>query len=164
MPAKDGDLVKVEYVGKLDDGTVFDESKSHGAPLEFVLGSGQLIKGFDDAVKGMEKDEEKEFHLEADEAYGEMLPDLKKPFPKEQFPEDDKIKEGETVIMAGPGGMQIPATIAEITDTEIVLDFNHPLAGKALNFWIKVVDFGPAPEGACPPGCHCESDCCTGNQ
>ncbi len=141
MPVKKGDKVKVDYTGTLEDGTVFDASEKHGKPLEFEVGTGMVIKGFDEAVVGMEKDEEKEIKLQPAEAYGDLNPELKKKVPREQLPKEQEPKEGMILLMGLPNGQQMPAKIIEVTDKEVTLDLNHPLAGKVLNFKIKVIDF-----------------------
>lgn len=139
MAIKKGDMVKVEYKGTLEDGSVFDSSELQGQPLEFEAGAGQMIKGFDDAVIGMEKGEEKDIKLEPDQAYGQPDPKLVKDFPKEMLPEDIKPEVGMILGMATADGGQIPAKVTRVTDKEITLDLNHPLAGETLNFHIKVV-------------------------
>ena len=98
MAIKKGDKVKIEYTGTLDDGTVFDSSEKHGKPLEFEVGSGQVIKGFDNAVIGMKKGQEKEFKLKPEEAYGEPNPNLIRKIPKEQIPKhkQGKIPKGKS--------------------------------------------------------------------
>ncbi|MBU0614616.1 MAG: peptidylprolyl isomerase [Nanoarchaeota archaeon] len=142
MPVKKGDKLKVDYTGKLDDGTVFDTSThgDHSHPLEFEAGSGQVIKGFDDAVMGMEKDEEKEFKIECKNAYGEHNASLIQKVPKDKFPKGQEPKAGMHLMLQSPEGQQIPAKITEVTDKEVTIDLNHPLAGKNLNFKIKIVD------------------------
>ncbi|MCK4808472.1 MAG: peptidylprolyl isomerase [Candidatus Aenigmarchaeota archaeon] len=140
MPVKKGDKVKVEYTGTLEDGTVFDSSEKHGEPLEFEVGAGQMIKGFDDAVVDMEKGDEKEITLKPADAYGDPNPQLIQKVPKDKLPEGADLKAGMQLAMALPNGQQIPATITEIGDTEVTIDINHPLAGKTLNFKVKVVD------------------------
>ncbi|MBW6461618.1 MAG: peptidylprolyl isomerase [DPANN group archaeon] len=139
MAVKDGDKIKVEYTGTLEDGTVFDSSETHGEPLEFEVGSGQIIKGFDDAVKGMEIDQEKDIKLLPADAYGDVNAQLIQKVPKDQMPKEAEITVGMTLGMSLPTGQQIPAMVTEITDTEVTIDINHPLAGKTLNFKIKVV-------------------------
>ncbi|MBN2101373.1 MAG: peptidylprolyl isomerase [Candidatus Aenigmarchaeota archaeon] len=141
MPVKKGDKVKVDYTGTLDDGTVFDSSThdGHSHPLEFEVGSGQLIKGFDEAVVGMEVDDEKDIHIEAKDAYGDPNPQLMQKVPREHLPKEE-LKEGMMLAMSLPNGQQIPGTIKEIGEKEVTIDFNHPLAGKALNFKIKLVE------------------------
>lgn len=140
MPVKKGDNIKVEYEGKLDDGTVFDSSAKHeGKPLEFEAGAGKVIKGFDEAVIGMEKDEEKEIKLAAAEAYGEPNDQLVKKIPKDQFPPNTEIKPGMVLGLKAPNGAQMPARVKEVSDSEVTLDLNHPLAGKNLTFKIKII-------------------------
>ncbi|MFH1432609.1 MAG: peptidylprolyl isomerase [archaeon] len=140
MPVKKGDKVKVDYEGTLDDGTVFDSSKQHNEPLEFEVGGGQIIKGFDDAVVGMNKDEEKDIKLEPKDAYGDHNPQLLKEVPKEHLPKDQELKAGMMLAATTPNGEQIPAKITEVKDDAVLIDLNHPLAGKVLNFKIKVVE------------------------
>lgn len=139
MTVKKGDKVKVHYTGTLDDGTVFDSSEGKD-PLQFQVGEGHVIKGFDEALIGMKKDEEKEIKLKVEEAYGNPNPDLVKKVPRDQLPKDKEPEVGMTLIVSLPQGQQIPAKITEITDKEVTIDLNHPLAGKPLNFKIKVVD------------------------
>jgi len=142
MPIKQGDKVKVDYTGTLEDGSVFDTSEGK-QPLEFEVGSGQLIKGFDTAVVGMEKGEEKEIKLQPAEAYGEPNPQLTQKVPKDKLPtppDGQEIKAGMMLAVGMPNGQQMPAKIVEVTDNEITIDLNHPLAGKALTFKIKVVE------------------------
>lgn len=140
MAVKDGDKVKVEYTGTLDDGNVFDSSEHHGKPLEFEVGSGQVIKGFEEAIRGMKVGEEKEVKIASKDAYGDKNPQLVNKVPKEQLPKDQEIKAGMMLIVGLPTGQQIPATIVEVGDKEVTLDLNHPLAGKNLNFKLKLVE------------------------
>jgi FKBP-type peptidyl-prolyl cis-trans isomerase 2 len=142
MPVEEGNKVKLEYKGTLDDGSIFDSSEAHGEPLEFEVGSGQVIPGFEDAVKGMEEGEEKTFKLEACDAYGNHNPQLVKPVPRDQMPLDEKPEPGMMLITELPNGAKIPAVITEVTDETVTIDLNHPLAGKALTFEIKVVGVG----------------------
>jgi len=139
MPVKKGDKIKVEYQGTLDDGTVFDESKRVGKPLEFEVGAGQVIRGFDLAVDGMELNESKTVKIKADDAYGQYNPELLKEVPKEHMPTDKAPEKGMMLTVTMPTGQQVPATISDVKDKVIILDFNHPLAGKDLTFEIKVV-------------------------
>lgn len=140
MAVKKGNKIKVEYTGTLDDGSVFDSSEKHGAPLEFEVGSGQIIIGFENAVIGMKKGDEKKIKLKPSEAYGEANPQLVKQVPKAQLPQTEELKTGMILGVKLPNGMQVPARITKITDETVTIDFNHPLAGKTLNFKIKVVD------------------------
>jgi FKBP-type peptidyl-prolyl cis-trans isomerase 2 len=139
MAVKKGDKVKVEYTGTFEDGEVFDSSEKHGAPLEFEVGAGKMIKGFDEAVLGMEKDEEKEIKLQPAEAYGNASPEMIQKFPRDQFPKDHEPKPGMMLMLKAPNGAQMPASIKEVSDKEITLDMNHPMAGKVLNFKIKLI-------------------------
>ena len=138
MTIKTGDKVKIEYTGTLDDGTVFDSSADHGSPLEFEVGGGQVIKGFDDAVLGMKENEEKQFSILPADAYGEHDPTLVQKVPREVFPQDAELVPGLLFEAGLPTGEKVPATITEVQGEIISVDLNHPLAGKRLNFKIKV--------------------------
>jgi len=137
---QNGDKVKVEYVGKLEDGTIFDSSDKHDSPLEFTVGSGQIIKGFENAVIGMKVGDEKEFKLEPKEAYGEYNPELLKELPRDYFPQDQDIQPGMVFIMNLQDGRKIPVKISDVSDGNITIDLNPPLAGKTLVFKIKIID------------------------
>ncbi|MDC8452413.1 MAG: peptidylprolyl isomerase [Candidatus Nitrosotalea sp.] len=138
MTIKTGDKVKIEYTGTLDDGTIFDSSVDHGNPLEFEVGGGQVIKGFDDAVLGMKENEEKQFSILPADAYGEHDPTLVQKVPREVFPQDAELVPGLLFEAGLPTGEKVPATITEVQGEIISVDLNHPLAGKRLNFKIKV--------------------------
>ena len=131
--AEDGDAIAVHYTGTLDNGDVFDTSKDGDPPLEFVLGSGQMIPGFDKAVKGMAVGEIKTVRLLPNEAYGEIDDDLILEMPLEGAP--DGLKVGDSVRLTN--GM--PVTIVEITDESVMIDANHRLAGQALTFEIEIM-------------------------
>lgn len=143
MAVEKGNTVKVEYEGTFEDGTVFDSSNREGKqqPLEFEAGAGKVIKGFDEAVIGMEKDEEKEITIQSSDAYGDPNPELVKEFPRTSLPKDQEPKEGMMLVMKAQTGQQIPAKIVKVDDEKVTIDLNHPLAGKVLKFKIKVVDF-----------------------
>ncbi|MEK6809953.1 MAG: peptidylprolyl isomerase [Nanoarchaeota archaeon] len=134
-----GNKVKVEYTGTFEDGTVFDASEKHGQPLEFEAGSGQVIKGFEEAVLGMKNGEEKKIVIPAAEAYGEMKAELRKKVPRKQLPQDQEPKVGMILAVGLPNGQQFPARIVAVTADDVTIDLNHPLAGKTLHFKIKVV-------------------------
>lgn len=138
MTIKTGDKVKIEYTGTLDDGVVFDSSADHGTPLEFEVGGGQVIKGFDDAVLGMKENEEKQFSILPADAYGEHDPTLVQKVPREVFPQDAELVPGLLFEAGLPTGEKVPATITEVQGEIVTVDLNHPLAGKRLNFKIKV--------------------------
>jgi FKBP-type peptidyl-prolyl cis-trans isomerase 2 len=142
MPVKSGDKVKVDYTGTLEDGTVFDSSThgDHSHPLEFEAGSGQVIKGFDKAVIGMEVGQEKEVKISPEEAYGERREELMKEMPRSNLPEGKEPEAGMMLAMSTPDGRQIPVRIAEVKDDNVILDMNHPLAGKTLIFKIKLLE------------------------
>lgn len=137
---KKGDKISVDYTGTLDDGTMFDSSKhgDHSHPLEFEVGSGQIIKGFDDAVLGMSVGQEKDIHLLPKDAYGDPTPQLMQKIPKQHLPPGFEPKKGLMLVLSAPDGQQIPAKIIEISEKDITMDLNHPLAGKNLNFKIKI--------------------------
>ncbi len=135
-----GNTVNVDYTGTLEDGTIFDSSINHGQPLEFQVGSGQLIKGFDTAVLGMKKGEEKEIKLQPLEAYGESRPELIKDIPKSELPPGQEFKAGTILMMNLPNGMQIPLKVIDVKEDAVTFDLNHPLAGKVLIFKIKIVE------------------------
>lgn len=138
MTVKTGDKVKIEYTGTLEDGTIFDSSTDHGNPLEFEVGSGQVIKGFDDAILGMNEGEEKQFSIEPADAYGEHDPTLVQKVPREIFPQDAELVPGLLFEAGLPTGEKVPATITEVQGGIVSVDLNHPLAGKKLNFKIKI--------------------------
>ncbi len=140
MAVKKGNKVTIEYEGKLEDGTVFDSSKNHKDALEFEAGSGQVIKGFDEAVMEMEKGQEKEFKINPENAYGEYHQELIKEIPRNVLPQDKEPKEGMMLLMSSPDGHQIPARICKVTKENVSLDLNHPLAGKKLIFKIKILE------------------------
>jgi FKBP-type peptidyl-prolyl cis-trans isomerase 2 len=136
---KDGNTVKVHYTGTLKDGSVFDTSAER-EPLEFKLGEGQLIPGFEKAVIGMEEGESTKIDIPVKEAYGEAREDLIINVPKDQLPDDVEPEVGMQLQVNQPDGQPVPVRVAEITDDELTLDANHPLAGKDLSFEIEVVE------------------------
>jgi peptidylprolyl isomerase len=139
--AKDGDSVKIHYTGTLDSGETFDSSKGR-APLEFTLGSGQVIPGFDKAVSGMAVGETKTETIPAADAYGERRDEMILKVPKSQVPPDVTVEVGSRLAMKTQDGQEVPVEVTEITEESITLDANHPLAGKALTFEIELVEVG----------------------
>jgi len=137
---KKGDTIKVEYTGRLEDGTVFDTSDNHDEPLEFTVGDQKLIKGFDNAVVGMQEGEEKEVTIPPEEGYGNHNPELVRDLPRDIFPEDQEVQPGMVFMMALQDGRKIPVRIAEVMDGQVKVDLNSPLAGKTLVFTIKIVE------------------------
>lgn len=134
-----GDTVKVEYTGKLDDGTVFDSSEKQGKPIEFKVGEGQVIKGFDNAVMEMKVGDDKTIKIEPADAYGDRNPQMVQKVPKEKLP-NEEITAGMTLMMSLPDGNQMPVQVQEVGESDVTLDMNHPLAGKTLHFDIKLVE------------------------
>ena len=137
--AKSGDKVKVHYHGRLTSGETFDSSAGR-EPLEFEVGSGMVIKGFDDGVTGMKVGEKKTVNIPAEQAYGDKNPEMIIEYPRAQFPEQIELKEGEALVMSSASGQQFQVRIAEIKDEVVLLDANHPLAGEELIFDIELVE------------------------
>jgi FKBP-type peptidyl-prolyl cis-trans isomerase 2 len=138
--SNEGKNVKVHYVGTLDDGTKFDSSRDRGEALGFTCMAGQMIAGFDNAVKDMEVGQTVNVRLEPKDAYGEHRDDLVQSIPLGQLPGADELEVGAKVMLAGPGGRPFPATVAAKDDANITFDMNHEMAGKALNFEIELLE------------------------
>ena len=136
--AKTGDSVKIHYTGTLEDGTTFDSSVGR-EPLEFTLGSGQVIVGFEEAVTGMKTGEKKNVTITADKAYGQRNEEMVITAPRDQVPKDINPEVGQKLQMAGPDNQPIVVQITEVTDEHILLDANPPLAGKDLIFDIELM-------------------------
>lgn len=144
MKVKKGDVVKVEYEGRFEDGEVFDTSShgDHSHPLEVTVGEGEVIEGFDNALNGAELNKEIEFRIEPEEAYGERRKELEQKIPKHmiKLPDGQAPKKGMTLVVASPDGGQMPVQILDVNEETITIDLNHPLAGKVLIFKVKVVE------------------------
>ncbi|NLX11780.1 MAG: peptidylprolyl isomerase [Chloroflexi bacterium] len=136
--AQKGDSVKVHYTGKLNDGTVFDSS-SQREPLEFTLGEGQVIPGFENAVLGMESGESKTVTIPADQAYGQRRPDLLIEVEREQFPPHIEPEPGQQLQVQQSNGQMLVVVVSEVNTDSVTLDANHPLAGHDLTFDIQLV-------------------------
>lgn len=134
-----GSKVSVEYTGSFDDGTVFDTSEGK-APITFVAGNSEVIKGFDDAVVGMKKGEQKKITISTQEGYGDRDEKLQQQVPRSVFPQEMKLEKGMGFSFKTPQGQVIHATITDANAETVTVDMNHPLAGKNLVFGIKVVD------------------------
>lgn len=138
---KDGDTVKVHYTGKLEDGSVFDTSRERNEPLEFTLGQGQLIPGFEKAVTGMEIGDSTTVEIDSEDAYGERREDLEIEVPKAELPESVEPEVGMQLQMQQQeNGQAIPVQIVKVEEENVTLDANHPLAGKDLIFDIELVE------------------------
>ena len=135
---KDGDKVKVHYHGKLRNGETFDSSEGR-EPLEFTVGSGQVIKGFDDGVRGMNIGDKKTVEIPCVDAYGEKEEERIIEFPKAQFPPDMKPEAGMQLMMNDGQGQSLPVVITEVKEETVLLDANHPLAGQDLIFDLELV-------------------------
>jgi peptidylprolyl isomerase len=136
---QNGDTVKVNYKGTLEDGTVFDSSEGR-EPLQFVVGGGNMIKGFDEGVVGMVIGEKKTITLSPEDAYGYPSEDRIMEVEKSNFPADLELEVG--MELAGPGGM--PVKVKEIQEDFVVIDANHPMAGKTLIFELEIMEIIPA--------------------
>ena len=136
---KHGDTVKVHYTGKLVNGELFDSSEGR-EPLEFTVGAGQMIKGFDAAMPGMEVGDKKTVNIAAVDAYGEKDPTAIIEFPKENVPADMKLESGMQLTLSNREGQPFPVVVTEVKDDIIMLDANHFLAGQELVFDIELVE------------------------
>jgi peptidylprolyl isomerase len=137
--AKKGDTAYVHYTGRLESGEVFDSSEG-GEPLQFQVGSGQVIQGFDEGVNGMSVGDEKTIEIEPADAYGQRVDALIQSVPRQGINLDREPEVGMRLGLQLPDGNEIPVTITEVTQDSITLDANHPLAGQKLIFDLKLVD------------------------
>ena len=137
--AKEGRAVQVHYKGTFDDGTVFDSSYDRGETIGFTLGAGEMIPGFDTAVVGMNIGETKTVTLDPGQVYGDHNPEGVQAVPRESFPEDFEFEAG-LVIEGSVEDQPVRGIISQIEDEFVVVDFNHPMAGKNLNFDIELVE------------------------
>jgi FKBP-type peptidyl-prolyl cis-trans isomerase 2 len=137
--AKHGDTVRVHYRGKLCNGSVFDDSFDR-EPLQFTIGGGEIMPGFEEAVVGMNPGDLKTTEVSAEKAFGPYQEDMLVVVDKSEFPEDVEPKVGQSVPISRPDGPPIDLTVAEVTESEVTLDANHPLAGEDLSFDIELID------------------------
>ncbi len=172
---KEGDTISVHYTGKLQSGKVFDSSEGK-APLKFTVGSGMLIKGFDNAVMGMNAGEKKTVVIEPEQGYGARNEETSVDIPRAGIPDDLPLTVGIQVQLQDPNGQPMMATIADIGEENVKMDLNHFLAGKTLEFDIAIVETGLEPDthqcghGGCGDhshdcgddsgGCGCDSGGC----
>lgn len=136
--AKSGDTVAVHYTGKLEDGRVFDSSRD-GDPIEFEVGSEQIIQGFNDAVEGMEVGEERAIDIPPENAYGERRDEYVLDVSRDELPDDVEPEVGQALAVQLANGQQATARITDVEGEEVTLDLNHPLAGHKLHFDIELV-------------------------
>lgn len=139
VQAKSGDTVKIHYTGRLEDGTVFDSSAER-EPLEFTISGGQVIPGFEQAVLGMTLGESKTEKIPMDQAYGPRREEMVLEVSREQIPPDINPEVGQQLQIQQANGQIIPVSVKEVTDSQITLDANHPLAGEDLTFEIQLVE------------------------
>lgn len=142
MTAKKGDTVKVHYTGKLTSGDQFDSSEGRN-PLEFKVGAGQMIPGFDQAIPGMNVGEKKTITISPADAYGEKNKEAIIEFPKTNIPADMKLEPGMKLQLRNEAGHPIPVVVTEVKEETVILDANHELAGKELVFDIELVEIAP---------------------
>ena len=152
----DGFFISVDYTGTLENGDVFDTSKGR-EPLEFKMGEGRMITGFESAVAGMSLNETKVFTLEPEDAYGHRDEERTLTFQRSELPPQLEPKVGQPIGMTSPDGQQFPALIVGVDDAQVTVDLNHPLAGEKLTFDIKVV--GISENATQSAGCGCGCDC-----
>lgn len=136
---KKDDTVKIHYTGKLPDGEIFDSSLER-EPIEFKVGEGKIIPGFENGIIDMKVNEKKNIEIPSSEAYGEVQDELFQEVPKSQLPEEIKPEVGMGLVSKMPDGSERQLRVAEVKDDAIVVDANHPLAGKDLNFEVEVVE------------------------
>ncbi|MBN7787503.1 peptidylprolyl isomerase [Ponticoccus gilvus] len=136
---KSGDTVRIHYTGTLTDGSTFDSSAGRD-PLEFTVGSGQIIPGLDKAMPGMAVGEKKQVTVPADEAYGQPNPQAQQAVPRAEIPDHIPLDLGTQLQVQTPDGQAMQVTVVQVTDQEVTLDANHPLAGKDLTFDIELIE------------------------
>ena len=137
--AKHGDTVKIHYTGTLEDGTIFDSSKDREA-LQFKIGENQVIQGFEKGIIGMHLDEQKTIAIPSDEAYGPDRKEMVLLLTKNQFPENIQPKTGQQLQLKHTNGQTMIALVTQVSESNVTLDMNHPLAGKNLIFDIQIIE------------------------
>jgi peptidylprolyl isomerase len=136
----EGDQVRVNYIGRFADGSIFDSSEGHD-PLEFTVGAGQVIVGFDQAVIGLKPGESRKVVVPPEEGYGEHLPEMVAEIERHLIPDHDKLALGSMLEVSLENGQSLEVQVVELSDDSVVLDGNHPLAGKELHFEIALLEF-----------------------
>ncbi len=152
---ENGNFVRLCFTGKLDDGLIFDKTKKC-KPLEIMVGDGGIIKGFENAILGMVQNEKKSFSLDPGEAYGERDERLERTFPRSSLPLDFEPSAGQVILFMTEEGREIPAVVNFVDDEILVADFNHPLAGRSLDFDVEIAEINNAP-GSME---RCDAECC----
>lgn len=135
-----GDRVRVNYVGRFADGTVFDSSAGN-APLEFTIGANEVIAGFDDAVKGLLPGEKRSVEVPPERGYGLHSPEMVAEIERRMIPDDHKLAVGNFLEVRAANGAVFEVRVSELTDTTVKLDANHPMAGKVLHFEVEFLEF-----------------------
>jgi peptidylprolyl isomerase len=136
----EGDQVRVNYVGRFADGSIFDTSEGQ-VPLEFTVGAGQVIDGFDQAVVGLKAGESRKVVVSPEKGYGEHMPEMVAEVERQQIPDHEKLVLGSMLEVGLEDGQSLEVQVVELSDASVVLDGNHPLAGKELHFEIEVLEF-----------------------
>jgi len=157
----DNKLVKLHYKGTLEDKTVFDSSEGKD-PLEFIFGSGMIIKGLEEGIKGLKIGDKKVISIESKDAYGPIVEQAIQDVPKDQFPAEVELKVGLQLAAQGPQGV-IPVVVKELNGDMVKVDFNHPLAGKDLTFDVEVIEVRDATEEDFAKFMPQTPDCSTGD-
>lgn len=134
-----GDFVSLLYVGRFENGQIFDQSVE-GKPLKFIVGLGQVIPGLDAALVGMQRDEEKTIAVPAEQAYGSRNKELVRAFPRAAIPQTVDVVLGTVLKLQTEDGRTVPGRVVQLDDEKVVVDLNHPLAGKTLVFSVKIAD------------------------
>ncbi len=138
--AQDGDRVRVSYVGRFADGTVFDSSEGRD-PLEFTIGAAEVIAGFDEAVRGLMPGDSRSVEIPPEQGYGLHLPEMVAEVERRMIPDDDQLAIGNFLEVRAANGATFEVRVAALTETTVHLDANHPLAGKVLHFEVQLLEF-----------------------
>lgn len=157
----DNKYVLLHYVGSFENGKVFDSSINK-TPFEFLTGANQVIPGFEEAVRSMEINEEKEVVISPDKAYGEYDNKKKRRFPLEELRKSFEPKVGMTIGIKGPQGQQIPGVVTDVTEHDAEIDVNHPFAGKTLKFKLILLEVNDTPKYGGVPTERCDDCSCDG--
>lgn len=154
---ENGSYVKLCYTGKLEDGVIFDKTE-RCKPLEIQVGAGNLVEGFEKAIVGMSENERKAFTLEPEDAYGERDERLERSFKRAHLPINFEPARGQVIVFMVENGRELPAVVKYVDEEMLVVDFNHPLAGRAIEFEVEVAEINDQPSlslADCGTGCCC---------